>query len=184
MTDIRYRSCTRCNGTGRNAEAPDPTTSCWGCWGEPDRIPANIPTVLPPKDEFRDTGNIPRELLRELADSFGYIVIREDRPGTWSEYNLGTGGIWSSTDYGRAWEATDDAILANDVYEKIATQGAQWCKFYDRESRKKAELIVIRLHRHGYVPMAVLGNVNVSAADTMWLPPTYTDELLNSNPHV
>lgn len=183
MTDIRYRPCTRCDGTGLQLDAPDPTTKCWGCHGEPDRIPANIPTVLPPKGEFRDTGFIPRDLLRELADSFGYLVIREDRPGTWAEYNLGFGSIWSSTDYGRAWEQDDDTKLAQEVYEKLATEGNQWCKFYDRESRKKAELIVIRLHHHGYTPIAVVDGVNVSGGDAMWLPPTYTDELLASNPH-
>lgn len=183
MSDIIYRDCTRCEGSGRVLDAPDPTTRCWSCKGRPDRIPANIPEVLPPADEFGDTDFVPRDLGQELADSFGYVVVREDRAGTWEEHNLGLGGIWSSTDYGEAWRQGDDTLLAAKVHEHIAESPGQWCKFYDRTSRKKAEFIVIRLHRHGYVPMAVADGVNVSASSTMWLPPTYTDELLRSSPH-
>ena len=90
---------------------------------------------------------------------------------TWGESYLGLGSIWSTTDYGAAWEQTDAQVIAR-VKESLDTGSLQWTKIMDAE-RTITRRIVVKITRGGY---SVIGS-----ADTPMpaLPPTYTTAVLN-----
>lgn len=101
------------------------------------------------------------------------IVVDRGHQLTWGESFLGLGSLWTTTDYGRGWESTDEAVIAG-VRERLLTDRTQWCKVIDRDSRVIADTLVIGLSLNGYA---------VRAADVkqsrLMLPPTYTDTAMS-----
>lgn len=113
---------------------------------------------------------------------------------TWGEAHMGLGCIYSTTDYGRAFDACkarhvaldregmdDDAVMEAvfgpfkaEVRAKLADDRIQWSSIIDRETRVMTSDVAITLTRNGYTVKAV----GVAQALPL-LPPTYTPEVLN-----
>lgn len=101
------------------------------------------------------------------------IVVDRGASFTWGDSYLGLGSLWSCTDYGRAWEGTDEAVIAK-IREQLTTGRTQWINVIDAGTRVMADTLVIGLSRNGYTVKAA----NVAQQLPM-LPPTYTDAVLN-----
>lgn len=166
----RYgRTCTVCDGTGVTVW-PD-TTPCYDCSHSGTVVlDAHPGEVLP--DAVGRCDSIPDAVSATLAAEWNVVVVREDRRQSWGEAFLGLGSVWSCTDYGTAWAATDDTVLAEKVRGELATGRVQWIKIIT-EARVIVPTIVVRLTRGGY---SVVGAERDERGS---LPPTYTDAVLS-----
>lgn len=133
--------CRTCHGFGNHYDHEN-RVPCKNCQGEPARKSP---------ETFYDS--VSQEVLMAMLP---LTVVRQDRAGTWIEYNLGAlDAVWSTTDYGRSWDLTDEEV-AEQVAEKLRTErGVQGVKIlhkFEREdqvARLKDKFVVV-LHRSGY----------------------------------
>lgn len=131
--------CRKCYGSG-NAYDHDNRVPCRRCGGEyRDHDPENI------------CDNAPEGLVQSLP----WAVVRQDRAQSFAEAYIGT-GLFSCTDYGRAWDAADDAALIakikGDERRTQATKIAR--KTDDPLVYQVATGIVVLLTPNGYSPVA------------------------------
>jgi hypothetical protein len=96
------RGCRMCCGSG-NWYDHDNLSTCPTCKGSPHRA----------QPETWGDG-APAEAVAALQ----LRVARQDREASWNESFLGLNSLWSSTDYGKAWERTDIDVLT-DVREHL-----------------------------------------------------------------
>jgi hypothetical protein len=80
-----------------------------------------------------------------------FKVYRQDRTASWNENHLGAGCVYSSCDYGAAWNANDDAGLI----EKVKAQGFVQATKFARDDGTVANHIGIFVTRGGYSVRAV-----------------------------
>ena len=90
-----------------------------------------------------------------LVQSLPWAVVRQDRAQSFAESYLGT-GLFSCTDYGRAWDADDDdALISSLKGEERHTQATKIAqKTDDKAVYRVATGIVVVLTPNGYSPMA------------------------------
>jgi hypothetical protein len=133
------RGCKSCYGSGNGYDHVNRST-CEKCNGSPQR--AEMETWC---------DGVPTEAVAALQ----LRIARQDRAVSWNESFLGLGCLWSSADYGRAWEREDIEILS-DIREKLLADRTQATKLlaagYDREATT-AEIVrglVIVVTHGGY----------------------------------
>lgn len=133
----KARGCRQCFGRGQEVDFAS-FEDCPVCHGAPERA----------KDEtWCDTAP------HEAVQSIPVIVTREDRSGTFNEGYLGLGCLWSTTDYGTAWESPDQVTLVK-VLSELATDRVQATNIVARGERSTTESLVdaliINITRSGY----------------------------------
>lgn len=170
MADRHGVPCRSCKGTG-TWTAPDFDT-CYSCHYNPGLDVA----VIHPGDTLPEPigrcSSVSREIAASLAAAWEIIPVRIDRGMTWGESYLGLGSIWSTTDYGAAWQQTDVEVVAR-VRESLGDTGSlQWVKIMNSD-RVITRRIAVKITRGGY---SVIGSVD---GPMPMLPPTYTPEVLN-----
>lgn len=148
--------CSRCQGTGRGPRGGRGTckgNGTSGCFN--GRSYGTVP-------EYRCDHCDGRRTVPETASNYvspGILasipveVRYADRDGSWNESYLGFGCLWSSTDYGRRFEARDDAALVAEVRAGQAQACAITRELDDGELRL-ADVIVVTVTRSGYAPRA------------------------------
>jgi len=82
----------------------------------------------------------------EVWAGMRFVVYRENRAATWNEQYLGSGCVYSTVDYGRSRDMTDEA-LAEEV--RTNKQSAQASTICDRDGRL-ADHIGIFTNRSGF----------------------------------
>jgi hypothetical protein len=90
------RSCKNCYGSGNDYDQVNLST-CEKCDGSPHRAEL---------ENFCDAA--PAEAVGALQ----LRVARQDRETSWNETHLGLNSLWSSADYGRAWDKTDIEVMS------------------------------------------------------------------------
>jgi hypothetical protein len=172
ITKGKATVCKDCKGQGKEWHLPVLRT-CYSCSGAGHRPTwnADVDPVLPLHVSHCD--NATKEFITGWLATAQIVVAREDRGVTWGEYHLGTGGLFSLTDYGTAWNSSDEEVI-EAVKANIIDSPPQFINMLDRETRRFGNTLVIALHRQGYTPRVADVPQRRPA-----LPPTYTDELLN-----
>lgn len=196
----RGRQCYMCQGKGYRVVPAD--NPCYGgCSDGKIVVEAHVGDVLPA--EIDRTHSIPKPVAAMIAAELDIVVSAENRGSTWNEAHLGLGTLWSTTDYGTTWGRLQRAALwdaghtpaakprpselaltidsiREDIRGKIATEGTQWVKLIDRETRVVTDTVVVLVHRSGYT---VMSRPSIESGNHAMLPPTYTAELLNREVH-
>jgi hypothetical protein len=153
--------CTTCNGTGNGIRGG--RGKCRGkCFGRGTEADFDNPIVCP-----NCNGNFKDYTMENFCDrapqsavlSMPIELIREDRNNTFNENYLGSGTLWSCTDYGTAHESTDEAVM-DKVKAQLETEYVQAVKIlkpYDRNANVALmhERLVICVTRQGYAIRAV-----------------------------
>ena len=123
--------CRKCSGF-KTAYSSTETVTCGGCEGTGKR-PEN------------DCDSMPDEWFASMP----FRVYRHNREQTYNEYLLGIGCVYSCTDYGRAYAATDDKVIA----EVSSHTFVQLCKV--ARNLTLCDHIGIFVNRDGYSVRAV-----------------------------
>jgi len=137
--------CPVCKGSRRGPRGGrDGCRNCYDgrVYDPTDRVPCTLCTDgTEPETRY---SWLPKGELNKLP--FG--VMRESRSGTWNEEYLGYGFIVSVTDYGRAWNATDEQLL-EIVRRQLTEHPTQGTTISDEELNVCPALAVI-LHYSGF----------------------------------
>ena len=133
------RGCKKCHGFRYDYDQ-DNRSTCPNCNGTPERA------------EMENwTDSTPVEALAALQ----LRVARQDRATSWNEQFLGLNCLWSTTDYGDAWEHTDLEVLTA-VRGKLLADRTQASKLlacaYDRDAPTLPMVrgVVVVVSRNGY----------------------------------
>jgi hypothetical protein len=117
------KPCETCQGAGKGKRGGD--RGCKVCYGFGTR-PDFINHVQ--CGDCQGTGIVPEteydHMTHDMWKGLDFRVYRVERAQTWNEQYLAWGYAWSSTDYGRAWQMTDEAII---VMVKEAGRSVQAC---------------------------------------------------------
>lgn len=142
--------CSSCSGTGQ-CVYPE-LTDCHVCNN------GVLVTSIQPGDVVPDVldlfSYVPRPAMAELAKELTFEVHRTgvNMQLSWGVSHLGLGTIYACTDYGRSFEATDEAVI-RDVREHLS--GAeQYVKIVNRETRTVTGKILILVTTNGYAVTA------------------------------
>jgi len=133
------RGCRMCHGFGK-AYDQEHRSTCPKCHGAPQRVELESWTDHAPA---------------EAVGAMQLRVARQDRDTSWNEQYLGLGCLWSSTDYGKAWDRTDIEVLS-DVREQLLNGRTQASKLlaveYDRDALTLPIVrgLVVVVSRNGY----------------------------------
>jgi hypothetical protein len=138
------KACSECEGTGKGKRGKDRgCKKCYGFTTEPDFVNLIVCPTCQGEDRIAEIDTDP--LADEDFRSLPFRVVREDRGSTWLEEYLPLGSCWSSIDYGRSWQLSDEELIAQ---VKAAASNVQACKV-SRDGRLCDEVLII-LHRQGY----------------------------------
>lgn len=172
VTKGKATVCKDCKGHGSEWHLPV-LRECFACKGVGHRPTwnADVDPVLPLHVSHCDHATT--EFITGWLDTAQIVVDRQNRDATWGEYNLGTGGMFSLTDYGDAWDSPDGEVI-EAVKANLIHHPPQFLHMINRETRRFGNTLVIVLTRMGYTPR-VADVPQYRPA----LPPTYTDALLN-----
>lgn len=118
--------CKSCHGSGNGYDHDNPST-CEICKGSPKRA-----------SQETWTDKAPDEAVAALQ----LRVARQDRETSWNESYLGLGCLWSSTDYGDAWNADDITVLSK-VRADLLKDRTQACKLLAVEYDSNAKTLPI-----------------------------------------
>lgn len=183
--------CTHCRQTGHMRRVTE-LHSCWACSGQGE-VPTYVPGGVFDAERWSRCDNMSPAVAADFAARVTlHVNIKASL--TWGESHLGLGGLYTTTDYGRQWQAAkqrlqevegliDDADelfevafgpLKVEVREHLKNDRIQWTKILDREANVMASDLVIQLTHNGFT----VKPVNVAQGRPL-LPPTYTDEVLN-----
>lgn len=129
------RGCKTCYGSGTKVD-PTRTMTCTRCHGEPIGFEV---------ENWCDTA--PSEMVQALP----HKVTRSDRRQSFLESYIGV-GLWSVTDYGRAWEANDaESLIAHVRAEETHVQATKVARKTDDERvLQVCDGIRIDVHPNGY----------------------------------
>ena len=132
--------CKTCHGFGRIYSREYNPVTCKRCNGT-----AKL------REDWTD--RISQEAVEALCENV--VVYRTDRRNNWNENYLGMGSIYTSQDYGRAWEGTDEAIKRSVVKDLQWIQAckvmeASWGYANSRDSVRLAKGLLIEVRRDGY----------------------------------
>lgn len=139
------KGCRKCYGSG-NAYDHDNRVPCQKCGGDyRNADPETICDYAPPG----------------LVQSLPWAVVRQDRAQSFAEAYIGT-GLFSCTDYGRAWESPNDLDLIDSIKaDERHTQATKIARKTDDPSvYLVATGIVVILTPYGYSPVAYFDDMD------------------------
>lgn len=176
--------CDICYGKGafKYVHVEGDCISCSGTGVTPVWVDGNT-HVHPDVDLYKYA----RDFYKEWAKNVTVVVVTDNK-WTWADAHLGLGSIVSCTDYGRMADLLlsegEDAVKAKVIadFEEGRHGGDQLIKIVDKETRRIANTLAIRVTRGGYSLHAVMidgDEVKQVDRTSYLLPPTYTDEVLN-----
>ena len=143
--------CPVCDGTGRGPRGG--ARGCKTCWGGGRKVDqSRTMTCTRCNGDWQrmEDENWTHDAPDEAVLSLPIRVVRSERRMSWVESYIGL-GLWSCTDYGRAWEGTDA-----DVIEKVTAdlRHVQACKITRKTDDEKVlvlcDELVIALSPQGY----------------------------------
>lgn len=172
LTRGKATRCKRCRGIGVEAHLPV-MRECYTCRGRGTVLTynADVDPIVPA--EVGLTENASPAFMAAWWDSATVVVVRQQRNLTWGEANMGLVGFYSSVDYGRAWNSTDETIIAAVKEHIVGRHGEQFCKFTDRDTRRVGSFLLIMVTRQGYTPV-----VTDATNALPMLPPAYADRIM------
>lgn len=157
LTRGKAKRCKRCQGIGREVHVPT-IRECYTCRGRGTVLTfnADVDPIIP--TEVNLTENASKDFMAAWWETATVVVVRQPRNLSWGEANMGLLGFYSIVDYGRSWDSSDDAIIA-EVKENLigGIRGEQFCKFTDRNTRRVGNILSIMVTRNGYTPMVSEG---------------------------
>lgn len=147
------QACSECKGTGNGKRGgKGGCRKCHGFGTQPDFV--NHVEC----GSCEGTGIVPETIYdglpTEIWAGLDFRVFRTDRQQTWNEQWLGIGYCWTSTDYGRAWAGTDEALLEYVRNERCRVQA---CKVA-REDGTLCDFVAIAIMPHGYTVHGVFSD--------------------------
>lgn len=145
------RNCFSCNGKKVITYPEDYLETCWKCQGDGKIVTEAHPGDILPEG-IGICNHLKKELWSQLFAEMNLKIVRADRKNTFVESFLGV-GLYSCTDYGKAWSQSDDEVLKY-LRGDIEADSTQWIKIIDRDSRVIAQSIIVRITRDGYSVVA------------------------------
>ena len=145
-------TCTGCQGTGRSKSGKQKCRTCRGTktvYNNDIRKPCDTCKGNPVNfNEETVYDHMPDAVWQSLT----FKVYRHNRPITGNEALLGLGCVYSSQDYGAAWDANNDEALIASVK---ASGGHQACKVAKKDGTL-CDHVGIFVSRGGYSVRACL----------------------------
>lgn len=142
--------CRECSGTGKGKRGK--VGGCKKCYGSGSEWNQEIRETCPHcKGDYKNaepetyTDYMPKTIWESLE----FRVIRGTGPNV-LESLIGIGTVYTSTDYGRAWDSTDENIIAG----VRSSSSHQACKVCD-EQGNLCQYIAINVGKNGYTVKSV-----------------------------
>jgi hypothetical protein len=164
--------CPKCKGTGRRGNG-----NCRNCYGSGTIVSTDAPrdTCYACKGNWQsvEEENWCDRIPSDIVQSLPHYVIRSNHRQTFVEAYIGV-GLWSCTDYGRAWDSTapgasddeGDALIASVIDDETYVQATKVCrKTDDPKVLTLCDAIVIQVHPSGYNVVPYYGDLSVLAAE-------------------